>query len=61
MTKRKRQSITELQKYVENLAADLKETEGESLVLAGYFDEGSPTQLNETRIGLPTVLRGKNL
>ena len=51
----------ELQKYAEDLAADLKEAEGESLVPAGYFDEGSPTQSDKTRTGFPTVLYGKNL
>ena len=39
----------------------MKEAQGESLVPAGYFDEGSPTQSDETRTGFPTVLCGKNL
>ena len=51
----------ELQKYAEDLAADLKEAEGESLVLAGYFDKGSPLQSDKTRTGFRTVLCGKDL
>jgi len=50
-----------LQKYAEDLAADLKEAEGEILVTAGYIDEGSPTQSDETRTVFPTVLCGKKL
>ena len=51
----------ELQKYVEDLAANLKEAEGESLLLWGYFDEGSPTQSKETRTGFLTVLCCRNI
>jgi len=51
----------ELQKYAENLAADLKEAEGESLAPVWYFDEGSPMQLDKTRTGFPTVLCSENL
>ena len=51
----------ELQKYAEDLATDLKEPEGEILVPAGYFDEGSPMQSHGTRTIFPTVLCGKNL
>jgi len=51
----------ELQKYAEDLAADLKEAEGKILVPAGYFEEGSPTQSDETGTVFPTVLCGKNL
>jgi len=51
----------ELQKSAEDFATYLKEAEGESLVLAGYFDEGSPRQSDETRTGFPTALCGKNL
>jgi len=51
----------ELQKYTEDLAADLKEAEGEILVPAGYCDEGLPTQSDETRTVFPTMPCGKNL
>ena len=50
----------ELQKYPEYLAADLKQAEGKILVRAGYFDQDSPTQLEEMRIVFPTMLCGKN-
>ncbi|RPB18400.1 hypothetical protein L211DRAFT_874861 [Terfezia boudieri ATCC MYA-4762] len=52
----------ELAQYAEELAADLKEAEKGSLIPPGYFNEGSPTELDESAIpdnistGLPTML-----
>jgi hypothetical protein len=54
----------ELQLYAEELAGDLKKAEEGSLIPAGYFDEGSPTEPDEEVIpgGVgPTVLDGENL
>jgi len=52
----------ELEQYAKELAADLKEAEEGSLIPAGYFDEGSPTEPDEGRIpNMPTVLDGENL
>jgi len=52
----------ELEQYAEELAADLKEAEEGSLIPAGYFDEGSPTEPDEGRMpNVPTVLDGENL
>ncbi|RPB23580.1 hypothetical protein L211DRAFT_849571 [Terfezia boudieri ATCC MYA-4762] len=52
----------ELAQYAEELAADLKEAEKGSLIPPGYFNEGSPTEPDESAIpdnistGLPTML-----
>ena len=54
----------ELQLYAEELAGDLKKAEEGSLIPAGYFDEGSPTEPDEEIItgGVgPTVLDGEDL
>ncbi|RPB20183.1 hypothetical protein L211DRAFT_852585 [Terfezia boudieri ATCC MYA-4762] len=52
----------ELAQYAEELAADLKEAEKGTLIPPGYFNEGSPTEPDESAIpdnistGLPTML-----
>ncbi|RPB19282.1 hypothetical protein L211DRAFT_853319 [Terfezia boudieri ATCC MYA-4762] len=52
----------ELAQYAEELAVDLKKAEKGSLIPLGYFNEGSPTEPDESAIpdnistGLPTML-----
>jgi len=51
----------EMQKYAEELAVDLREAEEGSLIPGGYFDEGSPTEPEDMRSGLPTILAPEDL
>ena len=51
----------ELQQYAEELAVDLREAEEGTLIPKGYFDDGSPTEPEEMRSVLPTVLAREDL
>jgi len=51
----------EMQKYAEELAVDLREAEEGGLIPEGYFDEGSPTEPEDMRSGLPTILAPEDL
>ena len=51
----------ELQTYAEELAMDLREAEEGGLIPDGYFDEGSPTEPEDMRSGLPTILAAECL
>jgi len=51
----------ELRTYAEELAVDLREAEEGGLIPDGYFDEGSPTEPEDMRSALLTILAAECL
>ena len=50
-----------LRTYAEELAVDLREAKEGGLIPDGYFDEGSPTEPENMRSALPTILAAERL